>query len=117
MFKFDAGAVPTVHVSFHNGDHFNSVRRLDDPGTGPAKPIGHELTIQEVPSLEEQKQATNQTIDFERLVTQAMTLLGSYDREITSQALMKFSGGGKLDYNSVSKHTAAIQTIYEVLEI
>ena len=46
-----------------------------------------------------------------------MILLGSYDREITSEALMKFSGGGKLDYNSVSKHTAAIQTIYEELEI
>ena len=117
MFTFEVGTVPTVHMSFHNGDHYNSVRRLDDPGTGPAKPIGHELTIQEVPSLEEQKQTTLKTNDFEKLVTQAMSVLGAPDCEIMSASLMKFSEGGKLDYNSISKYTVAIQTLYEELEV
>lgn len=49
-FNFEAGTVPTVHISFHNGDHYNSIRRLDDAGTGPAKPIGHDLKIKELPS-------------------------------------------------------------------
>jgi hypothetical protein len=25
--------------SYHDGEHYNSVRRQDDPGDGPAKPI------------------------------------------------------------------------------
>ena len=81
------------------------------------RPIGHELTIQEVPSLEEQKEVTHKTNYFERLVTQAMSVLGALDREIMSAALMKFSEGGKLDNNSISKHSTAIQTLYEELEV
>jgi hypothetical protein len=111
VFTFDAGTVPTVNISFHNGDHYNSVRRINDPGTGPANPVGHELTIQEVHSLEEQKEVTHKTNDFEMLVTQAMSVLGAHDREIMSVALMKFSEGGKLDFSSISKHSAAIQTL------
>jgi hypothetical protein len=34
-----------------------------------------------------------------------------------SAALMKFSEGWKLDYNSISKYSAAIQTLYEELEV
>ena len=74
-------------------------------------PIGHELTIQEVPSLQKQKETTQKTNDFERLVTQAMSVLAAQDREIMSMALMKFSEGGKLDFSSISKHSAAIQTL------
>jgi OTU domain-containing protein 3 len=37
--------VPTLHISYHLGEHYNSVRLLEDPCTGPPLPIGHELTI------------------------------------------------------------------------
>ena len=42
------GSVPTIHLSFHLNEHYNSVRRGDDPctrGTVPIKdfPIGHKL--------------------------------------------------------------------------
>ena len=42
------GSVPTIHLSFHLNEHYNSVRRGDDPsckGIIPVKdyPIGHDL--------------------------------------------------------------------------
>lgn len=42
------GSVPTIHLSFHLNEHYNSVRRGDDPctrGTVPVTeyPIGHDL--------------------------------------------------------------------------
>jgi len=41
------GSVPTIHISYHMGEHYNSVRRFDDPGFRPAISgdfvVGHEL--------------------------------------------------------------------------
>lgn len=39
------GSVPTLHVSYHLGQHYNSVRMLLDPCNGPAidHSIGHDL--------------------------------------------------------------------------
>ena len=39
------GEVPTIHISYHLGEHYNSVRLIDDFGDGPPKPIGHNLTL------------------------------------------------------------------------
>ena len=43
---FPWGTVPTLHVSYHLGEHFNSVRAEIDPLTGPATayPVSHILT-------------------------------------------------------------------------
>ncbi len=59
--NFPWGTVPTLHVSYHMGEHYNSVRLItDNEGEGvPAQPIGHELKIvnkQEGPDEEEKKQ-------------------------------------------------------------
>jgi len=43
--NFDWGSVPTLHISYHLGEHYNSVRLLEDPCNGPPLPIGHELQI------------------------------------------------------------------------
>jgi OTU domain-containing protein 3 len=45
--NFPWGSVPTIHLSYHLGEHYNSVRKAEDPCTGPAMPIGHELKIKE----------------------------------------------------------------------
>jgi hypothetical protein len=44
------GSVPTLHLSFHLGQHYNSVRKKDDPCNGPAidQPIGHTLDIEKL---------------------------------------------------------------------
>jgi hypothetical protein len=34
-----ADASPCLHLSFHDGEHYNSVRCQKDSGTGPAEPI------------------------------------------------------------------------------
>ena len=44
--NFTWGTVPTVHVSYHLGEHYNTVRLIEDPCDGkPPLPIGHELKI------------------------------------------------------------------------
>lgn len=52
------GSVPTLHVSYHMGEHYNSVRLASDPNLYniPAinYPIGHEL--KEIDSFEETKE-------------------------------------------------------------
>jgi len=37
--NFDTADTKTVHLSYHDGEHYNSVRRKDDPGLGPALPF------------------------------------------------------------------------------
>ncbi|XP_024402364.1 OVARIAN TUMOR DOMAIN-containing deubiquitinating enzyme 7 isoform X1 [Physcomitrium patens] len=37
--NFITADTTTIHLSYHDGEHYNSVRRQDDPGVGPAKPF------------------------------------------------------------------------------
>jgi OTU-like cysteine protease/SEC-C motif len=37
--NYPAEEVPMLHISYHNGIHYNSVRLVDDYGTGPPEPI------------------------------------------------------------------------------
>ncbi|KOM32346.1 hypothetical protein LR48_Vigan01g190200 [Vigna angularis] len=37
--NFDDHGVRMVHLSYHDGEHYNSVRLKDDPCDGPARPI------------------------------------------------------------------------------
>ena len=46
--NFPWGEVPTIHLSYHLGEHYNSVRREDDFENGPALPIGHELKKKDI---------------------------------------------------------------------
>ncbi len=48
------GTVSNIHLSYHLGEHYNSVRLIEDPGSGPAMPIGHELKIKEELKVEEE---------------------------------------------------------------
>ena len=42
--NFPWGTVPTLHISYHLGEHYNSVRLATDLDEGsPAQPIGHDL--------------------------------------------------------------------------
>ena len=39
------GEVPTLHISYHLGEHYNSIRLIDDFEHGPPKFIGHDLKL------------------------------------------------------------------------
>ncbi|CAM6033947.1 unnamed protein product, partial [Sphagnum compactum] len=41
--NFESADACTLHLSYHDGEHYNSVRRLDDDGGGRAKPITIEV--------------------------------------------------------------------------
>jgi OTU domain-containing protein 3 len=48
VFHEPIGKVPTIHLSYHLGEHYNSVRRIDDTcivGQAPIKffKIGHDI--------------------------------------------------------------------------
>lgn len=50
VFNEPIGSCPTIHVSFHLGEHYNCVRRVDDPchiSYPPIEhyPIGHQLEL------------------------------------------------------------------------
>ena len=50
VFHEPIGSKPTIHLSFHLGEHYNSVRRGDDPvnrgeAAVVAYPIGHDLEM------------------------------------------------------------------------
>jgi len=49
------GSVPTIHLSYHLGEHYNSVRAIDDHGDGPAKPVSHELKLVSSPDKSVEK--------------------------------------------------------------
>ena len=54
--NYPLGTVPTLHISYHLGEHYNSVRLLSDPCDGLPIPIGHELKLVEpVVMMEEEK--------------------------------------------------------------
>ena len=58
------GSVPTLHLSYHLGQHYNSIRSLADPCNGPALncPIGHILKIDgqpEIPTIESNVESVN----------------------------------------------------------
>jgi len=64
--NYQWGSVPTIHLSYHQGEHYNSVRLLDDPCSGIPLPIGHELTLKEElaaksEAVEETKQEKTET--------------------------------------------------------
>lgn len=65
--NFPWGSVPTLHISYHLGEHYNSVRLLEDPGDGPAMPIGHELQIKNpLSSHENDKEDSKEVITEEK---------------------------------------------------
>ncbi|KAJ8770712.1 hypothetical protein K2173_021359 [Erythroxylum novogranatense] len=37
--NFDQCGIRMIHLSYHDGEHYNSVRLREDPGDGPARPI------------------------------------------------------------------------------
>ena len=48
IFHAPIGSVPTLHIAYHLGEHYNSIRRGDDTmivGAPPVEffPIGHDL--------------------------------------------------------------------------
>ena len=77
------GSVPTLHVSYHLGQHYNSVRALLDPCTGAAidHPIGHELKLKDEPSVPENNAEPDNIID------QAIKTLCMPRKKIMKEAL------------------------------
>ena len=54
--NYPLGTVKTIHISYHLGEHYNSVRLITDSCDGVPHVIGHELKLKEpVVTMEEEK--------------------------------------------------------------
>eukprot|EP00347_Sterkiella_histriomuscorum_P016120 403354413 len=125
--NFDWGAVPTLHISYHLGEHYNSVRLLEDNGDGPVMPIGHELQIknpiQENGSsngkLIEEEKKQPESLTMNELCQYALQQIGVTDAEIMEKAIIQCFGQdiSNLDYGSISSTYKALSDAYEDIEI
>lgn len=54
--NFDDRDALMIHLSYHNGEHYNSVRMKEDPVDGPTRPIFIKLQIKQKRELPNQKE-------------------------------------------------------------
>ena len=64
FFDWNDPEIPTLHVSFHLGCHYNSVRSIEDDlqGSALAFPVGHKLEMKDDDEIEEEKQEEDKKI-------------------------------------------------------
>lgn len=93
--NFPTSQKPTLHLSYHDQQHYNSVRQASDPGDGPALPI--ETINTETASHEQDK---NKSQPKEKLIQQALKSSGTEDRQKAIDCLIKFGGdlGKAIEY-------------------
>ena len=58
FFDWEDPEIPTLHVSFHLGCHYNSVRSIKDDlsGSALAFPVGHKLSKVDPEEIEKEKE-------------------------------------------------------------
>lgn len=76
------GSVPTIHVSYHRGRHYNSVRRLDDPilkDKSPMTdyPIDHDL------------EKTRQIVEARRLTREELRDIRQQSRQVYDDSIQE----------------------------
>ncbi len=103
--NFDPATVPTLHISYHLGEHYNSVRLKTDPGTGPALPIGADLKEIEIPAEElkeeeEKKEAITKgggdISERDQVVQYALMKTGRSDKGVMEDVFDDIFGKGEL---------------------
>lgn len=129
---FPLGTVPTFHVSYHLGEHYNSVRHRTDPGNQPIAmcPIGHELfeidgyDEQEEKKEECKKQAIIDLVKSDQdvptrkeLVSYACTVAGLPDAELMRTALFETFGNEDVAYETFTEMLQVVTQIYESYEV
>lgn len=99
------GTCPTIHLSYHLGEHYNSVRKQEDACNGVPLPIGHELKIvnpieeqkeEEVPEERQPKKGAGAApsapaedlIDMEEAIQYMKAVLGVTDESLARKALV-----------------------------
>jgi len=58
---YEGSPVRTIHISYHEGDHYNSIRRSDDDKESPAAPITATPTLRDISNKKEVEIVLQQT--------------------------------------------------------
>ncbi|CAA7407595.1 unnamed protein product [Spirodela intermedia] len=64
--NFHAQGSRMVHISYHDGEHYNSVRLKDDPCTGPANPVTLKVDADVSLTSHQEKSTTNKSRGLSR---------------------------------------------------
>jgi OTU domain-containing protein 3 len=105
--NYPLGTVKTIHISYHLGEHYNSVRLITDPCDGVPLVIGHELKLKEpVVNLEEEKKeevrVSNEIPTRLDIVIYALEQTGCTSHEIMQKTIDDCFGAGEvLSYSNV----------------
>ncbi|GAB4817132.1 hypothetical protein N2152v2_004178 [Parachlorella kessleri] len=92
---FSMQSSPTLHLSYHDGQHYNSVRLASDFSPGPPKPIGLTPSLADLTVLSAQQQQRESPHWGEAEVERVMAGTGCGSRSRAGQALE--SSGGDVD--------------------
>ena len=111
------GSVPTLHLSYHLGQHYNSLRKESDPCSGPALdfPIGHQL---DMAVLQGEEETGGGKLEDEDPIQFAMNLFKKQDRELMVNALKEVFGDlASLTAENVMQLSDCIGEKYEELSL
>ncbi|GJP41962.1 hypothetical protein CLOM_g1573 [Closterium sp. NIES-68] len=96
--NFDEASTPSIHLSYHDGDHYNSVRLEGDAGSTPAQPITiqssgdkNQYPQEGAPTAAAATSSASSSVG-EEVVKLVMASTGCHDRQRVVQALDDLSG-------------------------
>jgi len=74
---YEGSPVQTIHISYHEGDHYNSIRRSDDDEQSPAAPITATLTLRDLSNKKEVEIVSQQTgCKNSTYISECLTMFG-----------------------------------------
>lgn len=109
----DGDDVQVLHLAYHMGEHYNSVRSEKDPGNGPALdyPIGKNLVKK---SVEDAKVEEKKEVDS---IQWCLDLIGKKDRVIMKNVLKELFGDEDLDRDSLCMYKEQISEEFETFSL
>lgn len=118
--NFDNQGAHMIHLSYHDGEHYNSVRLKEDPCDGPARPIIIKADVNLTASLQQAKAAgassksrSSKNVVHGRTIKMVMAGSGCEDAEKAEQVLLQVDGDVDAAIEFLVAEQAAGETVDE----
>jgi len=114
------GSVPTLHLSFHQGTHYNAIRKQADPVDGSpatAYPIGHTLDLSDLQNETHQSGLAQVEQAETDVVKLALTSLGKTDYDLMKSAIGETFGTYEVTMNEIQDLAIVLCDKYEDLSL
>ncbi|KAJ8437026.1 hypothetical protein Cgig2_010371 [Carnegiea gigantea] len=118
--NFDNQGAHMIHLSYHDGEHYNSVRLKEDPCDGPARPIIIKADVNLTASLQQAKAAgassksrSSKNVVHGGTIKMVMAGSGCEDAEKAEQVLLQVDGDVDAAIEFLIAEQAAEETVNE----